>query len=236
MPPPPPTREPKTPVCSLDLILVVDLSSSISMSTFFSIKRFIIDLIYCFIEFCVDVEIGIITYDCVLTWYLPVCTYPMENPTLIDTVNCLMYAAGGETHTGGALRYMADTADFRDGFPRAAVVITDGQSDDDYTAEVAAARSAGIGLWGVAAGHPLVLNPAALADIAGGSDRVFGTRFPAACKLARRVLAEHCGQCPDVTGQVGICMEMCSNDSDCRAGQLCCSNGCGHTCQDPDFG
>jgi len=67
------------------------------------------------------------------------------------------------------------------------------QSDDDYTAEVAAARSAGIGLWGVAAGHPLVLNPAALADIAGGSDRVFGTRFPAACKLARRVLAEHCG-------------------------------------------
>ncbi|XP_078584278.1 uncharacterized protein LOC144866627 [Branchiostoma floridae x Branchiostoma japonicum] len=235
MPPPPPTREPKTPVCSLDLVLVVDLSSSISMSAFFSIKRFIIDLIYCFIEFCVDVEIGIITYDCVPTWFLPVCTYPMEDPTLIDTVNCLMYTAGGETHTGGALRYMTDTADFRDGFPRAAVVITDGQSGDEYTAEANAARAAGIGLWGVAAGHPLLLNPAALVDIAGGSDRVFGTLHPAACELAQRILAEHCGRCPDVNGP-GLCVEMCGDDSDCRPGQLCCSNGCGHTCQDAVFG
>ncbi|XP_019620393.1 PREDICTED: WAP four-disulfide core domain protein 18-like [Branchiostoma belcheri] len=44
------------------------------------------------------------------------------------------------------------------------------------------------------------------------------------------------GQCPEVTpGQVGTCVEACSNDSSCTTGQLCCSNGCGHTCQDAVF-
>ena len=32
---------------------------------------------------------------------------------------------------------------------------------------------------------------------------------------------------PDVAG---ICVEECSSDDDCSAGELCCSNGCGHTC------
>eukprot|EP00058_Branchiostoma_floridae_P002461 XP_002587949.1 hypothetical protein BRAFLDRAFT_87337 [Branchiostoma floridae] len=41
------------------------------------------------------------------------------------------------------------------------------------------------------------------------------------------------GQCPDVSGQIGICVEACSSNSDCPGEQICCSNGCGHTCQDP---
>ena len=32
---------------------------------------------------------------------------------------------------------------------------------------------------------------------------------------------------PDVAG---ICVEECSSDDDCSGGELCCSNGCGHTC------
>ncbi|KAL3869868.1 hypothetical protein ACJMK2_042495 [Sinanodonta woodiana] len=36
--------------------------------------------------------------------------------------------------------------------------------------------------------------------------------------------------CPGPSG-VGICVEECSSDADCPAGQMCCSNGCGHTCQ-----
>ncbi|XP_078613789.1 WAP four-disulfide core domain protein 18-like [Branchiostoma floridae x Branchiostoma japonicum] len=44
------------------------------------------------------------------------------------------------------------------------------------------------------------------------------------------------GQCPEVTpGQVGTCVEACNNDSSCATGQLCCSNGCGHTCQEAVF-
>jgi cysteine-rich repeat protein len=37
------------------------------------------------------------------------------------------------------------------------------------------------------------------------------------------------GVCPLPTG-VGICVEECSTDSDCSAGAMCCSNGCGHVC------
>ena len=28
----------------------------------------------------------------------------------------------------------------------------------------------------------------------------------------------------------GICVELCSSDDDCGAGQKCTSNGCGHVC------
>uniref|UniRef100_A0A3Q2PMZ4 WAP domain-containing protein n=1 Tax=Fundulus heteroclitus TaxID=8078 RepID=A0A3Q2PMZ4_FUNHE len=36
--------------------------------------------------------------------------------------------------------------------------------------------------------------------------------------------------CPDIKGKVGVCAELCSCDSDCRHGEKCCSNGCGHEC------
>ena len=44
-------------------------------------------------------------------------------------------------------------------------------------------------------------------------------------------LTGHCPYlCPN-TG--GICVEECSNDGDCADDLMCCSNGCGHTCQQP---
>ena len=30
---------------------------------------------------------------------------------------------------------------------------------------------------------------------------------------------------------MGICVEACSRHTDCSADELCCSTGCGHTCQ-----
>ena len=39
-------------------------------------------------------------------------------------------------------------------------------------------------------------------------------------------------KCPPIKpGTVGICVEACSGHTDCSADELCCSNGCGHTCQ-----
>jgi len=46
-------------------------------------------------------------------------------------------------------------------------------------------------------------------------------------------VARPAGVCPVATG-VGICVEECSSDIDCKAqGKLCCSNGCGHVCTAP---
>jgi len=40
------------------------------------------------------------------------------------------------------------------------------------------------------------------------------------------------GVCPTPAG-VGACVEECSSHTDCKAGKLCCSNGCGHVCMSP---
>ena len=40
--------------------------------------------------------------------------------------------------------------------------------------------------------------------------------------------------CPQVDDDIaGTCEERCTNDSDCSAGEMCCSNGCGHVCMAP---
>ncbi|XP_006811183.1 uncharacterized protein LOC102804263 [Saccoglossus kowalevskii] len=41
------------------------------------------------------------------------------------------------------------------------------------------------------------------------------------------------GSCPKVsTDSIGVCMDSCSCHSQCKEGQMCCFNGCGHTCID----
>ncbi|XP_015263335.1 PREDICTED: chelonianin-like [Gekko japonicus] len=39
----------------------------------------------------------------------------------------------------------------------------------------------------------------------------------------------HPGRCPKPTGG-GVCADMCKRDSDCRADEKCCFNGCGRNC------
>ncbi|XP_029575520.1 WAP four-disulfide core domain protein 18-like [Salmo trutta] len=38
------------------------------------------------------------------------------------------------------------------------------------------------------------------------------------------------GVCPRRRWSIGICAELCSNDSDCPNDEKCCHNGCGHVC------
>ena len=44
------------------------------------------------------------------------------------------------------------------------------------------------------------------------------------------LISKGCPKMPD--GTVGLCVEMCKDDSEC-GDQMCCSNGCGHMCMDP---
>ncbi|XP_031649169.1 WAP four-disulfide core domain protein 2-like [Oncorhynchus kisutch] len=41
------------------------------------------------------------------------------------------------------------------------------------------------------------------------------------------------GVCPVRRWGMGICAELCSNDSDCPNDEKCCHNGCGHDCIAP---
>jgi len=46
--------------------------------------------------------------------------------------------------------------------------------------------------------------------------------------------ADKPGQCPQLEpGRFGVCWEACTTDADCAGDHKCCSNGCGHTCQQP---
>ena len=43
------------------------------------------------------------------------------------------------------------------------------------------------------------------------------------------------GMCPMVQpGTGGVCVEECMNDTQCMGNKKCCSNGCGHTCREPE--
>ena len=48
--------------------------------------------------------------------------------------------------------------------------------------------------------------------------------------------SSHPGVCPNTGTGIGICVSMCSGDGGCPQTQKCCSNGCGHTCQDAIIG
>ncbi|GAU95807.1 hypothetical protein RvY_07361 [Ramazzottius varieornatus] len=41
------------------------------------------------------------------------------------------------------------------------------------------------------------------------------------------------GRCPSTAGMIGTCDERCRGDNSCPGVQKCCSNGCGHSCQNP---
>ena len=57
------------------------------------------------------------------------------------------------------------------------------------------------------------------------------THTPAAA-LPSPILASVCPRISDDTG--GVCVQACTNDDSCQGDQLCCSNGCGRSCVDPD--
>ncbi|KAK3605484.1 hypothetical protein CHS0354_001472 [Potamilus streckersoni] len=54
----------------------------------------------------------------------------------------------------------------------------------------------------------------------------------AVCQIITTDVVNKRGSCPQSRGS-GICVELCSSDIDCSGNQKCCSNGCGHTCQNP---
>ncbi|CAH1247273.1 MATN2 [Branchiostoma lanceolatum] len=181
--------------CSADLVFVLDVSSSIPRDQFDLAKNFMLDFIACAAFQGHDIRVGVILYNCVPWTRLELRTRSLRrrafnSPGIEKRIEIMRYE-GGVTRTGVAIRYMKDTSDFRDGVPRAAVILTDGQTSDDSAYEAGVARAAGIDLYAVGVGIPGLVDQAALETITDYSDRVFDTTQ--ACVAAQKIADDLCG-------------------------------------------
>ncbi|CAH1247324.1 LRP4 [Branchiostoma lanceolatum] len=179
-----------TTACTADIVLVLDLSSSIPRTQFALARDFMLDFTACAAFKGHDIWVGVILYNCVPRTYFKLGQYTRNSPTMRGKIHYIMYE-GGETRTGVAIRHMRDTSDFRDGVPGAAVILTDGQTSDDSAYEAGVARAAGINLYAVGVGSPAFVDQAALETITDDSDRVFDTTQ--ACVVAQKIVDDLCG-------------------------------------------
>ncbi|CAH1271521.1 FCGBP [Branchiostoma lanceolatum] len=181
--------------CSFDIVFILDRSSSIGPYGMFIAEKYIAHIIKCL--YGLDVDVGYIVFDCISKWLISLGLYNVDTSGLIPQIKAADFT-GGESRAGNAIRYMKATADYRNGIPSAAVVLTDGRAYIEnpanlYEIQADAARAMGIELYAVAVGRPYFFNYAALAYIAGGWDRVFD-RF-SCCDLAVRLLEDLCVAC-----------------------------------------
>ncbi|XP_066267154.1 collagen alpha-1(XXI) chain-like [Branchiostoma lanceolatum] len=174
--------------CSVDTVFVVDRSSSIRGTGFNLAKGYIDEFAGCFNG--QDIGVGAIPYDCVPRTSFPLGDFTVSDYSLMYKIYDMQYT-GGTTRTALAISYMKNTANFRDGVHRVAVIITDGYTEgsmSELVAKADMARDAGITLYVVANGA--LVDNAALDAIAGGPNNVFSIGAP--CDLATRIL-ELCG-------------------------------------------
>ncbi|XP_035660406.1 uncharacterized protein LOC118405108 isoform X2 [Branchiostoma floridae] len=178
--------------CTADIVLVLDVSSSISRDQFVLARDFMMSFVECAALRDQDIWIGVMQYTCEASTYIALGQYALGSVQLGPAIHYIMYQ-GGETRTGEAIRKMRSTSGWRDELeiPRAAVILTDGQTTDDYANEAEAARNAGVALYSVSVGFPALINNAALATITNDNGRVFAVNQP--CDAADKIVADLCG-------------------------------------------
>ncbi|CAH1271252.1 MATN4 [Branchiostoma lanceolatum] len=199
--------DPRTDDCSIDVVLVLDDSSSITPRLFRAARMLMNAFIACFGD-TDDVNgsrhnvngtdqgtpdsnpVGVVLYNCEARTEISLGTYTASNHYLMYAIGGLRQQ-GGVTRTGPAIRYMKDTSTFRDGARRVAIVFTDGYIEgeplDDHVAEANAARTAGITLYSVGLGDNV--DRGVLEEIAGSPGNVFDdTDNP--CDLAEQILQD----------------------------------------------
>ncbi|XP_078686179.1 uncharacterized protein LOC144918925 isoform X3 [Branchiostoma floridae x Branchiostoma belcheri] len=178
--------------CSFDVVFILDRSSSIGPYGMYIARKYIAYIIRCL--FGLDVEVGYIVFDCISKWLISLGLYTVDTAGLIPQIKAAEFT-GGESRSGSTIRFMRATANYRNGIPKAAVVLTDGVAYGEYPSNLYeiqsdAARAMGIEMYAVAVGREYNFNYNALAYIAGGYDRVFD-RF-SCCYLAYRLMDDLC--------------------------------------------
>ncbi|XP_039259105.2 A disintegrin and metalloproteinase with thrombospondin motifs gon-1-like isoform X1 [Styela clava] len=164
------------PQALIDLVFIVDSSSSIGLQNFETIRKFIKDII---IEFNVGYDsamFGLIMFNRDVNEVFQLQDYD-EKSEVIEAIDGLPYSGSG-TRTGKALMYAAansflESAGGRPGIPKVSIVITDGKSQDDVqSGAVQLKQKANVIVIGIEGAVKTELN-----QIASYSSNVFTTRF-----------------------------------------------------------
>ncbi|XP_078604620.1 uncharacterized protein LOC144878174 isoform X2 [Branchiostoma floridae x Branchiostoma japonicum] len=214
--------------CSFDIVFILDRSSSIGPYGMYIAEKYIAYIIRCLHG--LDVEVGYIVFDCISKWLISLGLYNVDTTALIPEIKAAEFT-GGESRVGNAIYHLMCTANYRNGIPSAAIILTDGVAYEEhpnnlYELQSNAARAMGIELYAVAIGREFLFNLNALANIAGGPDRVFDVY--SCCALAIRLLDDLCGPCPPGVDLVSCIQDPCVN-AECAAHPtaMCKANYCG---------
>ncbi|KAI8497635.1 Patched domain-containing protein 1 [Branchiostoma belcheri] len=163
------------------------LGGIISVDEFLRILQWLLEFIQCFDG--IDVQLGIITYECLPKLDVRMGEFSVGDPALKDAIEGLE-RRGGNSRTGQALHYVKCMSDIPEDVWSVVILVSDGSGDNgqgtnDYIANAAMLRDSGFALYAVAAGNPALVNTAALATITGYPDRVVDQTDP--CRLADQI-------------------------------------------------
>ncbi|XP_078702138.1 lactadherin-like [Branchiostoma floridae x Branchiostoma belcheri] len=171
-----------------DIVLTLDLSSSIQFNGFSVARKFMMDFSGCpaLTDNGAQVAVGVVLYTCTPRTYVTLGQHAVGSKVLRDRINYISYS-GGQGRTENAIRYIRVTSAFRTRSKRAAVILTDGNTEDPagMAAEAAAALDARINLYGVGVGT--LVNQAGLEDITGDPQRIF-TVSSEPCIAAQKIM------------------------------------------------
>uniref|UniRef100_A0A3B5AQI3 Collagen alpha-6(VI) chain-like n=1 Tax=Stegastes partitus TaxID=144197 RepID=A0A3B5AQI3_9TELE len=133
-----------------DIVFIVDESGSITETNFQLVRIFLHSIISGLDVSLARVRVGIVTYNTMQTAHVYLNTFDSK-AEILQFVNIMPYNGGG-TNTGAALTFTLDNLfkqGSRKGVQKVAVVITDGQSQDDVSIPAANLRRAGVTVYAV---------------------------------------------------------------------------------------
>ncbi|XP_039886863.1 collagen alpha-6(VI) chain-like isoform X3 [Simochromis diagramma] len=137
-----------------DFVFIVDESGSIGSENFDLVRSFLLSIVSGFDVGDKRVRVGIVTYSDRATALVYLNSFN-ETDSLLNFIKILPYRGGG-TNTGAALDFTRENIFTEDagsrkdkGVQQVAVVITDGESQDNVTEAAAALRRAGVTVYAV---------------------------------------------------------------------------------------
>ncbi|XP_073534174.1 collagen alpha-4(VI) chain-like [Phyllobates terribilis] len=199
-----------------DIVLLVDGSWSIGTENFKSMQDFLYTLINGFDVSQDNIRIGLIQYSDEPRTEFYLNSYDKKEDVL-QYVQNLKYKGGG-TNTGASLQFMLENhftesagGRARYGIPQIAVVITDGQSQDNIKEPATEVKNSGITLYAIGIKEALLTE---LNEIASDPDErhVYNVAdFTALQGISQNMLQVLCTTVEEATRQIGQVAQGCRN-------------------------